>query len=236
MKHAWTKDALQILIIMIAATFLAAAPVIVSASVRADQCASPSAVWEKFVCDPTLPLTALLAVFTSVLAWVSFRQLEAIRLTRDGIELTRESFIATHRPRLIVRYIGNYYAQDNAPEECVAKVTNVGATDATIIAFEGWMFRPKLENIGDKRPEPRPRDPVTLEPGGSYDLQVQSLRTYSDAVMFDAVQPGVELIAWGAVRYKDDNGMERETAFYQRYDENKRLFVSVRDAPEEYQD
>jgi hypothetical protein len=80
----------------------------------------------------TAVATAFIAIFTIVLVFVTGRQ---ARLTTAALNLARQEFVATHRPRVIVRYIqGPFENEEGGQFYCVAFV-NIGANRAIIEAF-----------------------------------------------------------------------------------------------------
>src|SRR5271155_4999154 len=81
-----------------------------------------------------------LAVSGGIQAWLTR---EAINLTRDSIKLGNKEFIATHRPRLVVRFTQSDAIQPNKKPGAQLVVDNAGSAKAYIISKAG--------NIGQKR-------------------------------------------------------------------------------------
>jgi len=99
------------------------------------------------------------AGFTLML-WISTDKLwkasaTQLRQAQTQLDLAREEFVATHRPRLIVRGIG--FAQGAAgeksePESVEFVIANVGETDATILELHAAVW--VLANDAQQPPEP----------------------------------------------------------------------------------
>jgi hypothetical protein len=97
----------------------------------------------KWLADPinlTAISTAVIALFTIILAWVSICQ---GRLTRQSIDLARQEFTAAHPPKMIVHFIRMFPPRDNAaPDEqsirVMLRIVNEGGSTAFVV---GSFFR-----------------------------------------------------------------------------------------------
>ncbi|MGA7386293.1 MAG: hypothetical protein WBW81_16840 [Methylocella sp.] len=76
--------------------------------------------------------TAFIALFTLTL-WLATT--EQGRLTTKAIELTRKEFIATHRPRMIVRFIQGPFDDAESHQFIWVTIVNIGVNPATVEAF-----------------------------------------------------------------------------------------------------
>ena len=215
----------QAICLGLALSFLAALPALL---------ASPE---EAKLFDGPVGLSSVLtAVFTGVLAVTSLVQLVTIRLAR-------ESFIALHRPRLIVRSIRPEFDGSELVSAIQVRIVNAGSSSATITAVDGQLLRrPGNSEIAWEYPVPRALDtPVRLVGGASHILRLQHKVPANEdeelASNICAIGFGDQnLVAWGAVVYKDDLGSERRTGFFRRYDPDARRFLPAERCEEEYQD
>lgn len=184
----------------------------------------------------TAAATVLIAAFTVILARVSRKQAS---LTRESIDLARQEFIATHRPRLIVRFIQGPFYDDEGVEFAWVTFANVGDTTATIYEVGSDLAR-RNKRSGEWRPpgidaSPKPIDPVTLDSGDRYVIKVTAKKPISDIDIFGDAMDTYELCALGAVRYRDRNNLTRETAFF-RISGDRKSFKMSGDQVDEYQD
>jgi hypothetical protein len=103
-----------------------------SAKMNGDSLTTALEFLDKYNGAVTAVATAFIAIFTIVLVFVTGRQ---ARLTTAALNLARQEFVATHRPRVIVRYIqGPFENEEGGQFYCVAFV-NIGANRAIIEAF-----------------------------------------------------------------------------------------------------
>jgi hypothetical protein len=118
--------------------------------------------------DPAITAlaTAVIAIFTIVLVFVTNRQ---AKLTRDGIELARKEFIATHRPKIIIRFIQGPFMDDNGHQFAWISLVNIGDTPATIEEI-GHDLATRRKGSNNWLPPgleaaPKPIVPIVLESG-----------------------------------------------------------------------
>jgi len=76
--------------------------------------------------------TVFIALFTFTL-WQSTKGMMAA--TRNAVDLARQEFIATHRPRMILRYIQGPFYNDQGHRFVWVTFVNTGANNAIIEAF-----------------------------------------------------------------------------------------------------
>jgi hypothetical protein len=194
---------------------------------------------EKYNGAVTALATVFIAVFTIVLALVTGRQ---ARLSRQSIDLARQEFIATHRPRVILRYIqGPFYNDEGHRFVCVTFV-NMGANNAIIEAF-GADLALRRDDDDEWEPPGLDADPKSVEPiilacGQRHFFTVTAkMPADTDKAIFQEALDGHQLCAVGVVRYKDGNGVARDTGFFRVLDDDGEAFVlSPHDAEMEYQD
>jgi hypothetical protein len=194
---------------------------------------------EKYNGALTAVATAFIAVFTIVLAVVTGRQ---ARLSRESIDLARQEFIATHRPRVILRCIQGPAYNDEGQRFVVVTFVNAGANNAIIEAFGADLA---LRRDEDDHWEPPGLDasaksvePIVLASGQRHFFRVTAkTRADTDKAIFQEALGDHQLCAVGIVRYKDGNGVARHTGFFRVLADDGEAFVlSPHDAEMEYQD
>ena len=178
--------------------------------------------------------TFIIAVFTITLWHATTMQAQ---LTRKSIDLARSEFLATHRPKVIVRFIQRPIFNERNMPTIYITVANIGSSRATIEAFgadlarlgpNGWL--PPGLNAGAI-----PIAPIHLGSGQRYTHEVTG-RVSTLENDFDEFG-GTEIIyAIGEIRYRDGNGVLRETGFYRRYDNRAKKFTPSPRDDEEYVD
>lgn len=190
------------------------------------------------ICDSnnlTAVSTLVIAAFTAVLACVGYRQ---SRLIQRSIDLGRQEFIATHRPKIIVRLIeGPLVETEGGPQTVWVTVVNIGVNKARIVHWGADLAR---RNEGDwVAPgidlEVKTIAPVLLVSGQCHSFKVTAKFPYTDTqIAADAFDE--ELCAVGAIRYADDSDIVRETGFFRVYDPASKAFISSKNPENEYQD
>ena len=175
--------------------------------------------------------TIALTVSSAGLWWITWRALrhsqrDSARQARDMLEtlsLTRKQFIATHRPKLIVRLIQLGNLVPEKPVEIWLTVANVGASDAIIesiradIATKGWA------NISWDVPGIEARE---IELGNSKLASGEqrsfpanhNKRSLSLARTISIQQMGSRFYFLGEIVYRDENGTTRRTGFVRWFD------------------
>jgi hypothetical protein len=179
------------------------------------------------ISDPnklTAVSTSIIAAFTVVLVGVSYSQ---SRLIRKSIELTKSEFIATHRPRIIVRLVqGPFVEADAKPQFVWVTIANIGVTKATVLEWGADLARRKGRNWITPGLDAGPKviDPIVLVSGRRHSFTVAAKIPYDDAQIFSDVFDDLadsadkaELCAVGVIRYADESNIVRETGFFRVY-------------------
>ncbi|MDB5610235.1 MAG: hypothetical protein JWP25_7135 [Bradyrhizobium sp.] len=192
---------------------------------------------EKYNGAVTAIATAFIAVFTIVLARVTGKQ---ARLTTAALNLARQEFIATHRPRVILRYMQGPFRNDGQ-EFVWLSFVNVGANTATIEAFGADLAKRSDETEAWEMPglnaTPNEIPPIALTCGQRHVFTVTAKTAVTDAQIFREAMRDHQLCAVGIIRYRDDNGVSRDTGFLRVLDDDGEHFVlSNHDSEMEYQD
>jgi hypothetical protein len=154
--------------------------------------------------------TVFIAAFTIVLTRVTGRQAtlthETLKLTHETLRLAREEFIASHRPRIILRNV------IFDAEQMVFWLANIGDTRATIVESriqpefvpDGTRFRPRPTGHHDL-------GQVILEGG-----ETREFTYHGHTPAQFAGTPGSLYFA-GTIVYADDNGVKHQSAFRRRW-------------------
>lgn len=174
----------------------------------------------------------IIAAFTATL-WVA---------TRQQADLTRRDFVATHRPRVVLRYIQGPEYNDDGHQFIWLKFVNTGANDAIIDAFGGDLayrggFNETWE-IPGLDADLKDVQPITLVCGQRHVFTVTAKTSFkTDTLVSKSAWPGFQICAVGILRYRDGNGISRHTGFFRVLDdEGLRFVVSEHDSEMEYQD
>lgn len=187
--------------------------------------------------------TGWLAVLTAGLvasSAVQFYFLNKAEKTSQALaRLAREEFVATHRPRVIVRFLQGPFHNNEDYEFYWATFANIGETAATITEIGGDLARRNIENGSWKSPgldaSPQSVSPVVLESGQRHTVTILAKEPVSDIDIFGDATGTFELCAVGRVRYEDSNGRTRETAFF-RTNRGGEGFEASQNKEEEYED
>jgi hypothetical protein len=187
--------------------------------------------------------TLWLAILTGGLVLVSSFQFyflnRAEKTSQSLAKLARDEFIATHRPRVIVRFIQGPFHDDDGHEFMWVTFANVGETAATITAIGGDLTRRNASTGAWRSPgldaSPKPVTPVTLESGDRHLVKVTAKAPLSDVEMFGDATGTYQLCAVGGVRYQDGNSRTRETALF-RTNNGGEGFTASENKEDEYED
>jgi hypothetical protein len=189
----------------------------------------------------TAVATAIIAIFTIVLVRVTGRQ---ARLTTAALNLARQEFVATHRPRVVVRYIQGPNEDREGRQFYWVTFVNIGANPAIIEAF-GADLAKRSDETGRWAPpgldaEPKEISPIVLTSGQRHTFIVTARDLPEALVEIQIFREGVndyQLCAVGVIRYSDGNGVARDTGFFRVLDDEGNSFVlSEHDSEMEYQD
>jgi hypothetical protein len=187
--------------------------------------------------------TGWLAVLTAGLVAASLIQFyflgRAEKTSQALANLAREEFVATHRPRIIVRFLQGPFHNDEGHEFYWLTLANVGETAATVTEIGADLARRNIESRNWTIPgldaSPKPVSPIVLESGQRHTTTITAKRPVSDVDMFGDATGTFELCAVGLVRYEDRNGRRRETAFF-RTNRGGEGFEASTNKEEEYED
>lgn len=190
------------------------------------------------------------AVATIAIAAFTFTLYETARdqgrLALESIELARQEFIASHRPRLVVRFIqGPFVENSEEPHQFIwVTVANVGTNRANIVTWGADLARRKGPNweVPGLNAEARAVDPDALLSGERRVFTVRAAVPYGDTQIFEDAFSStgdaekIELCAVGSFRYADESNIIRETGFFRVYDPDAEAFIPSKNPENEYQD
>jgi hypothetical protein len=188
----------------------------------------------------------IVALFTAILTlstialWWSTRKLW--RAGNEQFELARQEFIATHRPRIIVRFIQGPFQEDDRRFIFITFV-NIGDSEATIqaIGADLAIWRIGGTDGGHWDPPGLEATPVDLDPvislasGQRHTVRIISRGPWGDSQIWADTHDQIQTVARGAIEYRDGNGVLRETGFCRILD-SFGTFHASKNPEEEYQD
>jgi hypothetical protein len=194
-------------------------------------CPMSETVWERGLRDPVAFYTLCLTWFTGVLAVLGIFQ---GFLTLQQINLSRDEFISSHRPKLRLRHLRMELPVLGEPMRLQFALSNIGDTPAKVAVADVTLIianaLPVLDEASGNMVNQELRTPVTF-PVGSMIAAGDSitLKGTSDANFHGTADPPME--DWfatrtdvvGTITYADDLGTRRLTAFYRRCRELNRF-------------
>lgn len=191
--------------------------------------------------------TEVIAVYTERLAWLT-GVLAFVGIATSGlglwqILLTRAEFHATHRPNVTVRFIeGPSFDKLTQRDTVSITFVNKGGSKADVVALGGGLgFWNNSEWEGAVPPD-RVAKPITPIRLGIGDAHRHPLIVNDDAAFtfgfFEAMnQPSKNNVAViGTLRYRDKDGVVRETGFHRLYDAVGKCWRPVKNSQYEYAD
>jgi len=182
--------------------------------------------------------TGAVALFTFVLGCIGLWQ--GFQL-RNAVQATRNEFVSTHRPKLIVREA--YTPLPPPPEGAwitvFVTVANVGETEAKIVE-SSIGFDLVTEQRYTRTPRAEGRNdldiPGPIHPGESREFKVTSVKHSWNAqtlAIYD--DPGHGLFLVGHIAYIDKIGIRRQLAYWRRYEPTHQRFVRIYNVENEYE-
>jgi hypothetical protein len=155
--------------------------------------------------------------------------------------IAQQTYIATHRARIVVRSFVIVHADAGADIQVRFIVANQGSTDAELLA--SFVLVALLDQPGAVfgLPSPPPSivwDSVEKLTGGSsfpHTYVERNAPLHPDDVQ--AITAGTKhLHVLGMIAYQDDNGARRNTGFFRCYNSSRRRFYAIDDPDFEFQD
>jgi hypothetical protein len=162
----------------------------------------------------------------------------AAKATAAAAEVARKEFISSHRPRIIVDRVASVVngmgESGLARLQVIYNIINAGQTYAHIVAQGNTLFRYPSTTLPVGQWYDMHPDDHTL-PSGSA-MQATAASFYGDS-LDTPLHPGnmEEMIFFmGCIRYRDDLGTDRVTAFLRIYDPATERFIVSDDSYYEY--
>jgi len=155
--------------------------------------------------------TLLLVIATGVLGW------STIALWR----VTRDEFIATHRPKLRVFafQLTDWETPHAVPISVLLQAQNIGETPARVFRVQGRIFvapRNMPLEPGMLMPFSRPYD-VSLASGERDLFGIDGGPALTEMTSTAVYAGQTPIICVGRISYRDDNQIERHTGFARRF-------------------
>ncbi|MFZ6767520.1 hypothetical protein ACO0LM_10575 [Undibacterium sp. Di26W] len=167
----------------------------------------------------------------------------SLEIAENSVKLARDEFIASHRPKLILRDATS--KQDmGAPIFVRYIIANIGESDATIVTgalsvhfFKGYQFGP--DNLPELNNGDSNIDPLVIKAGEQYSLQYNASIGWASnndtGTIFSEGEYG--LFFSGQIVYADSRGTQRRTGFRRKYISGQHRFLTTETGTHyEYQD
>jgi hypothetical protein len=186
--------------------------------------------------------TLVIAAFTVVLAFVSNRQ---ARLTSAAIEVARDEFNATHRPRIILREAIISPVLEGEPVVILFHLANIGETEGIIVRSTlGAEVIPRQARLLLQGGVEMKNDlgEVRLGPGAAILLTFKGSPPKWEAARFEEktymstsgpiTYREATIHFFGELIYVDKIGTPRRTTFRRELIPEKRRFYRIKDEPD----
>lgn len=208
-------------------------------------------------------VTALASVavawFTATLYWASVEQ---GRLTQQSIDLARQEFVSTHRPRIILREAIIGSVLEGEPIHTILNIANIGETDGSIVCstvdleIVNMSSPDRLFMLGSVEPH-NELGKIFLRPGESrligwdqlnkrdrsppapnWEANKFKIKTYigpgtgPDGFSTRRTGRDFEIHLCGQFIYEDRAGIHRRTAFRRRLVPERQRFYRLQDEPD----
>ncbi|HXC65822.1 MAG TPA: hypothetical protein VN638_00300, partial [Nitrospiraceae bacterium] len=155
---------------------------------------------------------------------------ESADAAKKSVELAREEFLSTHRPRIILR---DAFCRDNEIDHPIVvtyTLVNIGETRGRIVM---WGADIQLNTGGDLLPYQLPsmykHDSGFLDPGEERQDAHYSIRQWrtDDQSRHAFVEDSLGVFFCGHLIYEDDRMVRRHMAFWRKYDFSTSRFYIV---------
>lgn len=187
-------------------------------------------------------LTGVLAVIAGIQVAMFYKQLglmktavtdgtETAKAARDTAKTTYAAFVASHRPRMVLRSVYFDFPPDGGE---IAKVpikfifVNIGDTEATLLGFDVDWAETESRNI---LPPPILYEdmPRHFDGGGEFKSGFQLVHLWESPLSTVSIEAmsrpkANAFYVFGKITYLDNNGSQRTSAFCRWYDPKIRSF------------
>ena len=208
---------------------------------RVSECPASETLWHRSLSDPVAYYSLWLMLFTAVLGLVAAVQ---STLTYDQIKLSRDEFVATHRPRLHVRNVKRLWS-NHGPWSIRVEIVNTGDSDA-----EAYIQYARVVRFADL--QSIRIDPMSHPFEGSHMVPLRyrkippgwnhRIDQIADFILDDSVSPDgrfVEdstIVVVGSIQYADARKVVRTTGFIWEWDFRMDRFDPLDDREFSYED
>jgi hypothetical protein len=186
---------------------------------------SPAATWIA---------TAVIGAYTIVLSRVTGRQ---AALTRESIDLARQEFIATHRPKIIVYGVDVKLPGDTGNDRQVHfRYVNVGDSEAVVTSISSCIHVARKDRPPAGLELHRHtviRHPILCK-SGEHGFAITPDSVSFINLVRSGKPPNEAVFCVGVIAYRDKNDIERLTGFCRRYDGNSERWLQLADHDYEY--
>jgi hypothetical protein len=184
--------------------------------------------------------TISLGIFTFFL-WRETRN--AVKDAAKGIRIANETYIAAHRPLIVIRAILLLPPRLGNKTRIMFDIYNKGDTKACIQGLDFFMqFTIDNEVAFPIIQTESPILPISIDPGnrvkwmGAADINENKFLNHSHAAVWSRDKPRSSMEFRGIVIYEDIMLRKRQSSFHRRYDFNTRQFCVIKDSEFEYTD
>jgi hypothetical protein len=162
-----------------------------------------------------------------------------------ALKLAKDEFIATHRPRITVRFVENKGSLENNHWGATLTIVNVGDSTAIIENVETDIARRDPRTLKWKLPFVDFTDQpnmdaadLRLKSGQPHTFEIESLQEIAAGDIPELMHKPkrVELLAVGRIRYRDDNGTIRLTGFNWIWNAETERFDRIKEGVYSYED
>lgn len=167
---------------------------------------------------------------------------QAWREAQRSANVAHQDFVATHRPRIRVRFIVDDSDSVGARKAWIT-IANVGESVATIMAIGGGLSvrsrltknwaAPGVKTSAEGRGAPADN---VLRAGESRTYWISSPSNVSASQLQEMTNAESDLIACGEIRYRDSNHILRHTGFFWRWNPMDREFSPLDEPGKNYED
>jgi hypothetical protein len=177
-----------------------------------------------------------LLVVCNILLWLSTKK--SANAAKKSIELTKQEFITTHRPKLRVHSVC-LKKSDSTPKlnggsyithQLHYSIDNIGGSTATITK-QSMAFK----RLNKPLPVPSYYDPMLIEKTIACGESIADSFGVEDALIWSNKEREIDdLCFFGYIDYRDNTRTTRRTAFCRRYVRETGRFTKIEDEDYEY--
>jgi hypothetical protein len=182
----------------------------------------------------TAVATVFIALFTFTLWWSTKGMMKA---TKESVDLARQEFVSTHRPRIIVYGLafGGRFSE-NKPIPISFRYVNAGDSDAQVTGFGSHIFSLSETMMpAEIRFTHQEISPPIDCPSGKHGTRLTPDTIHPDIVIAaDVMDDPEKIVCVGYVLYRDGNGTRRQTGFCRQFDLSAGRWIKMQDDEYEY--